>query len=108
MKSPSAEWVLSILVQILNYYGFVILGTILNMFRENSHIFKFVWLQAIYQSKMAAFKYFVNEIVIHHTGQCYRIRKQENGEIRNERGQLLYTEHFTNVYLQWRHSFIIK
>ncbi len=45
------------------------------------YIFKFVWLQGICKSKMAAFKYLINTIDINNTGQRYLIRNREKGGI---------------------------
>ena len=40
------------------------------------YIFKFVRLQAICKSKLAAFKCFVNKIIINHTGSVFRLAYQ--------------------------------
>ena len=44
-------------------------------------MFKFVWLQGIGKSKMAAFKSVINKIGMNHAGQCYLIRNREEGGI---------------------------
>ena len=45
------------------------------------YIFKFVWLQGICKSKMAAVKSFINKIDMNLAGQCCLIRDQEDGGI---------------------------
>ena len=45
------------------------------------YIFKFVWLQGICKSKMAAFKYFINKIDMNHVGHGYIIQNREEGGI---------------------------
>ena len=55
-----------------------------NLFEGNKakgYIFKFLWLQGICKSKMAAFKYLINKIDMNHAGQCYLIRDREEGVI---------------------------
>ena len=66
----------------LRWPKLVILGILLTFFEDNKvkgYIFKFVWLQSICKSKMAAFKYFSNKIDMNHAGQCYLIRNREGG-----------------------------
>ena len=84
MKSPRAEGVISILVQIIIYYGLGSWFYHTNFFEGNKvkiYIFKYVWLQAICKSTMAVFKSLVNTIFIYHPGQCYLIRNQADGGI---------------------------
>ena len=51
-----------------------------NFFEGNKvkgYIFKFVWLQGIGKSKMAASESFINTIYMNNAGQCYLIRNQD-------------------------------
>ena len=72
----------------------VILGILLTLLRVTNsiYIFKFVWLQGICESKMAAFKSFINKIDMNLAGQCCLIRNQRRGGIGSN-----ICEHFTNV-----------
>ena len=53
---------------------------------------------------MAAFKYLINQIDITHSGQYFPFSEPRRRRNWSEHGQLVSTEHFTNVYLQCRHA----
>ena len=85
MKSPSAEGVIYISVQILIYYGILTryFRYPTNLFEGNTvkgYMFKFVWSQGICKSKMACFTYFINTIDMNRAAEGNLIRNQEEGE----------------------------
>ena len=69
--------------------------------KVKGYIIKFVFLQAIFKSQMAALKSFVNKINSNYTGQCYEFgtRKIEEFE-RTWPASFLGTLHKINVYHQ--------
>ena len=77
---------ISISVQIRIYYGIIYRDVVYptNFVEGNKlkgNIFKFVWLQDICKTKMAAFKSFINKMYINLAGQCYLIRNEWEGGI---------------------------